>query len=598
MSIALQGISKRYGELFVVRGVDLEVAAGELFVLLGSSGSGKSTLLRIVAGLTQPDVGRVLLHGRDVTSVSPRERGIGFVFQHYALFRHMTVADNVEFPLRVRRVPRAVRERRREELLELVGLSGFARRKPAQLSGGQQQRVALARALAHQPPVLLLDEPFGALDAKIRVELRHTIRRIQRELAVTTDFVTHDQEEAFALADRVAVLEAGRLLEQGEPLELYLRPRHDFVATFLGAANVLVGEAASRSVRLGPAELPLVPEAAVVPGTRVELLLRPEDVEVAARATVSAHLGTGTVEESVFAGSFERLRLRLPAIPGVRAVAPAPPFGAPFVWLDALRPQHESQRFPVAAGMEVAVGVRRVHVLAPAALRLLVWGPASPARESALALAQTLARHGGRVEVTPALGERGNLLPLATGPSAFDIALVGLDRPGAPPSEELPTQEADHLLFVRGAVRTPQRLLVCVAVGEPGKADVSFTERLAWRLGAAVTVLTVLSDEAASEPEHVRRFLEAASRAIGQRGVPVASRVRHGRVRREIRAELAAGHHDLLVVGAPLPEPGEGPRLTGLVADLLAEPLPCPVLVVRAPVEASPALAFRQRRMR
>ncbi len=587
MSITLQGVSKRYGEQLVVRDVDLEVASGELFVLLGPSGSGKSTLLRIVAGLTAPDAGRVLLHGRDVTDVSPRRRGVGFVFQHYALFRHMTVAENVEFPLRVRRVARPERERRREELLELVGLSGFARRKPAQLSGGQQQRVAVARALAHQPPALLLDEPFGALDAKIRVELRHTIRRIQRELGVAAVFVTHDQEEAFALADRVAVLEAGRLLEVGEPGELYLRPRDDFVATFLGAANVLVGAADSRKVTLGRAQVPLGPESSVPAGGRVQLLLRPEDVEVARQPTAPC-LGTGIVEEAVFAGSFERLRLRLPALPGVRAIAPAPPFGAPFFWLDALRPQHESQDFPLSPGMEAGIGVRRLHLLAPADLRFIVWDAARPAAGAAAALAKALAAQAGGKVVE---------LPLAAEDGPFDVAVIGLEPGVAPPLDELPGPQAEHLLFVRGAAPPPQRLLVCVAVGEPGKADVSFAERLAWRLGASVTLLTVLPEgEPGAEPQHVRRFLEAASRALAQRGVPVASRVRRGRVLREIRAELAVGRHDLLVVGAPLPEPGEPARLTGVVARLLAEPLACPVLVIRAPAEPGPEWAALERR--
>jgi sulfate transport system ATP-binding protein len=209
MSIELEHLTKRYDGTPVVDDVSLAIATGELFVLLGPSGSGKSTLLRMIAGLVEVDAGRVRLHGQDVTEASPKDRGIGFVFQHYALFRHMTVADNVEFALRVRKVPAARRRERREELLQLVGLSGFAGRFPRQLSGGQQQRVALARALAHDPEVLLLDEPFGALDARIRLALRQALRGIERELSLTTVFVTHDQEEAFELADRVAVLHEG-----------------------------------------------------------------------------------------------------------------------------------------------------------------------------------------------------------------------------------------------------------------------------------------------------------------------------------------------------------------------------------------------------
>ena len=211
MSITLDQVTKRYQGVPVVNDVSVEIGDGEFFVLLGPSGSGKSTLLRAIAGLTGVDHGRIALHGRDVTHTSARKRGVGLVFQNYALFGHMTVADNIEFALRVRRMKRADRVSRRKELLRLVALEGMDERLPAQLSGGQQQRVAVARALAHKPEVLLLDEPFGALDAKIREELRRTIRQVQRELGITTVLVTHDQEEAFALADRIGVMNLGRV---------------------------------------------------------------------------------------------------------------------------------------------------------------------------------------------------------------------------------------------------------------------------------------------------------------------------------------------------------------------------------------------------
>ena len=243
MSIRFEQVSKVYNGQPVVNDVSLEIASGEFFVLLGPSGSGKSTLLRALAGLTAVDHGRILLHGRDVTHVSARERGTGFVFQHYALFRHMTVGENIEFALKVRRVRAAARRERRRELLRLVDLEGFDDRLPGQLSGGQQQRVAVARALAHEPAVLLLDEPFGALDAKIRVELRATVRAVQRRLGMTTILVTHDQEEAFSLADRLGVMQMGRLLETGNAEQLYRQPATRFVATFLGAANLFLGEA-------------------------------------------------------------------------------------------------------------------------------------------------------------------------------------------------------------------------------------------------------------------------------------------------------------------------------------------------------------------
>ena len=246
MSIVAENLVKAYDGHPVVNRVSLEVADGEFFVLLGPSGSGKSTVLRMIAGLVESDEGRVLLHGRDVTSLPPQRRGVGFVFQHYALFGHMSVGENIEFALKIRRVRSAERRRRRDELLELVGLAGLGERMPTQLSGGQRQRVALARALAHNPDVLLLDEPFGALDAKIRVELRRSIRAIQRELGIATIFVTHDQEEAFELADRLGIVDFGRLLEVGPPHELYLRPQTEFVATFLGTANLWSGKSQPR----------------------------------------------------------------------------------------------------------------------------------------------------------------------------------------------------------------------------------------------------------------------------------------------------------------------------------------------------------------
>src|SRR6187431_50991 len=251
MSIELDQVTKRYQGVPVVNDVSISVAEGEFLVLLGPSGSGKSTLLRAIAGLTEINRGRVSLHGRDVTHVNARERQVGFVFQHYALFRHMTIGENIEFALRVRRVKSKERRARRKELLKLVALEGMDDRLPAQLSGGQQQRIAVARALAHRPKVLLMDEPFGALDAKIREELRRTIRQVQRELGITTVLVTHDQEEAFAMADRIGVMNLGRLLEMGRPDELYTRPATRFVATFLGAANLLLGRQTKSGIHFG-----------------------------------------------------------------------------------------------------------------------------------------------------------------------------------------------------------------------------------------------------------------------------------------------------------------------------------------------------------
>jgi sulfate/thiosulfate transport system ATP-binding protein len=584
MSIALEGLSKRYGGTPVVAEVSLEVATGELFVLLGPSGSGKSTLLRMIAGLTELDAGRVRLHDRDVTRVSPRERGIGFVFQHYALFRQMSVADNVEFALAVRRVAAAERRRRREELLALVGLGGFGNRLPGQLSGGQQQRVALARALAHRPPVLLLDEPFGALDAKIRVELRQTLRRIQRELGLTTVFVTHDQEEAFELGDRVGVMHTGRLLEVGRPTDLYLRPRSAFVATFLGVANLLVGESTPAGLRLGTVALPPDPGAAAAPPRRVQVLFRPEDLELGPEpaALGSLPLARAVVEERTFSGAFERLRLRLPPLPRVRQISPAPSFGGSGLLLEAVRPQPESLRFPLERGEGVWVGVRRTHVLAPARIELLVLADGSPAAAAALAYAAALGEELG-----------SPVVPLAAGPpppeaaaeaAGFDLLVAGLGAGGRLPAAAVQAAGPRHLLVVPAPCPPPRKLLVCVAVGEPGKVDVRFAERLAWRLDAAATVLTVLpAAERGRAPEHVERFLEASVRALAARGVEATSKVRYGTPLEEILREVAEGDHDLVVAGAhqAAGRPGED-RLGGVVGRLLAAPPPRPLLIVAA----------------
>ncbi|HVG19684.1 MAG TPA: ABC transporter ATP-binding protein, partial [Blastocatellia bacterium] len=379
MSIVLEQITKRYGGQFVVDNVSLEIADKELFVLLGSSGSGKSTILRMIAGLTDPTSGKILLHGRDVTHLTPQERGTGFVFQNYSIFRHMSVADNIEFGLKIRKTPRPERARRREQLLDLVGLSGLGNRYAHQLSGGQQQRVALARALVYEPNVLLLDEPFGALDVKIRSQLRRSLKEIQRRLGVTTILVTHDQEEAFELADRIGVLERGRLLEVGRGETLYSRPESLFGATFLGAGTVLVGRAEDGQARFGPLSLQIPDDVPHEEGARVQLLFRPEQVTLSADgppADVPA-IGKGVVVEQNFTGPLRRVRLRLPRPPGTRQLAPALPFGEESLLVDAAFPSEMA-----LDGQELYVGLRGWTILKQPLPRLLVCdmgnGPMSP----------------------------------------------------------------------------------------------------------------------------------------------------------------------------------------------------------------------------
>jgi sulfate transport system ATP-binding protein len=265
MRIDVDAVSKRFGDFEALDEVELEVPEGSLTALLGPSGSGKSTLLRIIAGLEAPDTGTVMIDGTDVTRARPQDRGIGFVFQHYAAFQHMTVRENVAFGLRVRRRPQAEVRARVDELLALVGLTKWSEQRPRQLSGGQRQRMALARALAVQPRVLLLDEPFGALDATVRAELRLWLRRLHDEQGVTTVLVTHDQEEAMEVSDRIAVMHAGRIEQVGAPREVYDAPANDFVMGFLGPVS-RVGERLVRphDLTLSPSPEPGAIEASVV----------------------------------------------------------------------------------------------------------------------------------------------------------------------------------------------------------------------------------------------------------------------------------------------------------------------------------------------
>ncbi len=255
MSITVKNVTKSFGTFVALNDVSLEVPAGELLALLGPSGSGKTTLLRIISGLEVADRGSVFYSHEDVTDAAVRDRNVGFVFQHYALFRHMTVFDNVAFGLKVRKRPMAEIRARVLELLRLVQLDGYERSMPSQLSGGQRQRVALARALAAEPKVLLLDEPVGALDAKVRTELRQWLRRLHDELHVTSVFVTHDQEEAFEVADRVVIMNKGRIEQVGSPTEIFERPANPFVMDFLGNVNVFHGHVQDGRARLGNIEV-------------------------------------------------------------------------------------------------------------------------------------------------------------------------------------------------------------------------------------------------------------------------------------------------------------------------------------------------------
>lgn len=301
--VSIEHVTFGYGETAVLDDVSLDVQKGEFFAFLGPSGSGKTTLLRLVAGFGTPNAGRIVIGEREVTRLPPWSRNVGMVFQSYALWPHMTVAKNVAFGLERRNVPRADIARRVEAALDLVGLSAYADRRPAQLSGGQQQRVALARTIVIEPEVLLLDEPLSNLDAKLRVEMRSELRMLQRKLGITAIYVTHDQEEANAIADRIAVLDGGRIQQIGTPIELYDHPANRFVATFLGTANLIEGRIeGSRFV----AENFSLADVGGPDGAAC-ISIRPQDVALGAANTGAS----ASVEEREFLGSVVRYRLKL-----------------------------------------------------------------------------------------------------------------------------------------------------------------------------------------------------------------------------------------------------------------------------------------------
>jgi thiamine transport system ATP-binding protein len=314
LSIELREVHKRFGTIAAVAGVSLTVNEGELLALVGPSGCGKTTLLRLIAGFERLDSGDILLKGQSVLRQNPEERGVGIVFQDYALFPHMNVTENIAYSLKFTRLPHQERRARVAELLRMVGLNELAQRAPSKLSAGQQQRVALARALAPRPQILLLDEPLSALDAQLRDELRLEIRKLQRELKITTIHVTHDQEEALAIADRLAVMCAGRLEQISSPQEIYQHPRTAFVARFIGRGNLLSGvviqsEADDLTVQLEGSERVSLSRNSPVPaiGERVQLLVRPELIVADASRANRLH---GTIESLEFLGDISRLHVR------------------------------------------------------------------------------------------------------------------------------------------------------------------------------------------------------------------------------------------------------------------------------------------------
>ncbi|HVZ01353.1 MAG TPA: ABC transporter ATP-binding protein [Dongiaceae bacterium] len=314
--LQISDVRKQFAQNVVVKGFDLGIEQGEFISLLGPSGCGKTTVLRMVAGFEDPTAGRIIIDGKDVTPLRPNQRNVGMVFQAYALFPNMTVADNVAFGLKVAKRPDAEIKARVAEMLEMIKLPHLADRYPYQCSGGQQQRVALARALAHKPKVLLLDEPLSALDAKIRVSLREEIRALQRELGITTIFVTHDQEEALSMSDRIVVMNEGRVDQVGSPFEIYNNPATKFVASFVGTLSILKGKVldpSARRIQIGQHEI-VAGRGAINarPGEECTIALRPEAAKLANGQALNGHNKVGgTIEDVHFLGSVVRIKVRV-----------------------------------------------------------------------------------------------------------------------------------------------------------------------------------------------------------------------------------------------------------------------------------------------
>jgi sulfate/thiosulfate transport system ATP-binding protein len=550
MSIALDQVTKRYQDQPVVNDVSIEVGEGEFFVLLGPSGSGKSTLLRAIAGLTGIDHGRISLHGRDVTHVRARDRGVGLVFQNYALFRHMTVADNIEFALRVRRMKAAERRARRTELLKLVALEGMDERLPGQLSGGQQQRVAVARALAHKPQVLLLDEPFGALDAKIREELRRTIRSVQRELGITTVLVTHDQEEAFALADTIGVMNHGRLLEVGNPNDLYAQPATRFVATFLGAANLLLARQAADGIRFGATPVNAEGAERMQGGREHEVVavLRPEEVEIAAlRDELSSnYIARGAVEEIVFTGALERLRVRLLDEPCAAQLLG--PSGNGDARLEITRTQPERRALPLVQGAQIALGARRLHVL-PTPLSSFLACAATEAEAAALAREPLLESLSTRMKTRVGLraidGLTGTPAPFA------GVAAIAAGHDAADTVEWLLRHGANEVLVLPRNAPAPTRVFIHWTDEAARRATLAVSASLLRHVSAEAVYLGIVPEGPAgvARVAPMRALLDARSEAQSVHGLEMRTELAIGETVAQLTRNLSTGTAQMLVLG-------------------------------------------------
>jgi sulfate/thiosulfate transport system ATP-binding protein len=582
MSIALDQVTKRYQDQPVVNDVSIEVGEGEFFVLLGPSGSGKSTLLRAIAGLTGIDHGRIALHGKDVTHVRARDRGVGLVFQNYALFRHMTVADNIEFALRVRRMKRQDRVARRKELLKLVALEGMDERLPGQLSGGQQQRVAVARALAHKPQVLLLDEPFGALDLKIREELRRTIREVQRELGITTVLVTHDQEEAFALADTIGVMNHGRLLEVGNPNDLYAQPATRFVATFLGAANLLLARQSVDGIRFGATPVSAAGAEPLQGGREHEVVavLRPEEVELGEtrEQLTSDFIARGAVEEIVFTGALERLRIRLLDDPCAAQLLGSGSGASADPLVEVTRTQPERRALPLKAGTPVALGARRLHLLPTPISSFLACAPTEAAANELAKeplLENLSTRMKTRVGVRAIDGLTGTPVPFA------GVAAISAGSQAGETVEWLLRHGAGEVLVLPKNAPNPTRVFIHWTDEAVRRATLAVSASLLRHVTAEAVYLGIVPDgDAAARGTPMRKLLDARSEAQQAHGLEMRTELAIGETVAEITRNLSTGAAQMLVLGI-----SDVSQAGTAYHSLLAAQPGWPVLIVYRPMD-------------
>ncbi len=586
MSINLEQVSHHRGRQAIVNDVSLRVADGELFALLGPAGSGKTALLRLIAGLSTPDHGRIVMSGRDVTRLDHQGRGVGVVFPDHALFAHMSAADNVEFPLRARSVPGAERRRRRAELFELLSLEGLEDFPPAELSDLQRQRVALARALAHRPRVLLLDDPWAALYPSARGELVRLVQQLHRTLGLTTMLAADEGEDACRIADRVGIMFRGRLLESGDPQALYARPRTRFVATFLGEANLLLGRREDHGVRVGAAVI-AVPWArrAWRPDAEATLLVRPEDVALAPHG---GRLPLDKVADGVVASLQRRdgkERVEVALAPGQQVRLSSGPVARAGLLL-ASRSAWEAQWTPLVLGQDVEIGFRRAQML-PTPINSLCLVASSAMELERLARAPLLQTLADNMQLVPArvtTAQPGQASP-GTG-----LLVMRLEGPQSLlEAVRLLERGAGQVLLLRDGTAPIGQLLVYAQKSRAARESALSVAGSVLRHLPLEATLLVTAAKWSRRGDRYRRLLDLRSEALDRHGIDLRTELVFDDIATEISERLrTSGSPTLLLVG--LTSPATGRRLLEQSASQLPRGSgPAAVLLTRGGLMENPA---------